>query len=101
MKEVISMQHKLSSHGKSLTRYSIRIMALLVLVSSLALGGCSKRSLFETLIDHERKKAKLIVKTENLSYGKITYLTNTTAKSETPIIMLHGYRSFALGRCIR
>lgn len=85
------MQDKLSTHERSLTRYSIWAIALLVLVSSLALGGCSKRALFEALIEHERKNAKLIVKTENLSFGKITYLTNTTAKSETPIIMLHGF----------
>lgn len=85
------MQDKLSTHGRSLTRYSIWAMALLVLVSSLALGGCSKRSLYAALIEHERKNANLIVKTENLSYGKITYLTNTPLKSETPIIMLHGF----------
>jgi len=72
-------------------RYSIWVIALLVLVSMLALGGCSKRSLFQSFTERERNNAKLVVKAENLSCGKITYLTNTTAKSDTPIVMIHGF----------
>lgn len=64
---------------------------LLTLVSLLALGGCSKHALYTRAINHERNNAKLVVKNENLSYGKITYLTNAKTGSEPPIVMLHGF----------
>lgn len=84
------MQDNQSAHGRSLTRYS-RAIPLLAALLSLALGGCSKRSVYDSIIEHERNNAKLVVKTAILNYGKVTYLTNTTSKSETPIVMLHGF----------
>jgi len=86
------MQDNPNTCGMRSIRHSIWFIALLVLVSTLVLGGCSKRALFESFTERERNNAKLIVKTENLSCGKITYLTNVTlAKSDTPIVMIHGF----------
>jgi abhydrolase domain-containing protein 6 len=85
------MQDNQSTHRRSLTRFSVWALPMLVVLLSLALGGCSKRSLYDALIEHERNNAKLVVKTEKLSFGEITYLTNATARSETPIVMLHGF----------
>jgi len=84
------MKNSTSSHRLSLTSYFMWPM-FLVLLSSLTLVGCSKRSLFDALIERQRSKANLVIKTENLKYGKISYLTNTATKNETPIVMLHGF----------
>jgi abhydrolase domain-containing protein 6 len=84
------MQAQLNTSG-ILIKFSIGAVILLMLVSSQALVGCSKREVFAMLMEHERNKAKLVVNTQNLSYGKITYLANTSRKSETSIVMLHGF----------
>lgn len=57
---------------------------LLALVVMAGLGGCDKRSLFQSIMNHERESAKLAVKMENLPYGKVVYLTNGPAGSELP-----------------
>lgn len=65
---------------------------LLALVVMTGLGGCDKRSLFQSIMNHERENAKLTLKMENLPYGKVVYLTNgPVAGSEPPIVMLHGF----------
>ncbi len=85
------MQDNLSPHCRNLKRHSAWTMSFLVLLLSLALGGCSKRSLYDALIAHERSNSKLILKTEKLDFGEITYLTNSTTGSEAPVVMLHGF----------
>lgn len=77
--------------ASSTTKSSVWAMALLVLALSLVLSGCSKHSVFAALMEHERDNANLVAKTETLSFGKITYLTNANTASEPPIVMLHGF----------
>ena len=55
------------------------------------LAGCSKQALFEKAITYERDRSHLSVKTQNLSFGKVVYLTNNKNDKENIIVMLHGF----------
>lgn len=65
-------------------------VALIWLLLS-SLGGCSKQAVFEKAIAHERESAHLSVKTQSLSFGEITYLSNDKDDTAETIVMLHGF----------
>ncbi|WP_129127018.1 alpha/beta fold hydrolase [Geomonas oryzae] len=85
------MTHERQFRARSFTKTSLLGTALLMLLLSPMLSGCSKRTVYNSIIEHERSNAKLVAKTEILSYGKVSYLTNTTTGNRTPIVMLHGF----------
>lgn len=55
------------------------------------LAGCSKKTIFDKAITYERNRSHLSVKTQNLGFGKVVYLTNNKNDKEETIVMLHGF----------
>lgn len=67
-------------------KYLVSLVALLAVLS-----GCSKQALFDKAITYERERSHLSVKTQNLSFGKIVYLSNGENNKNEAIVMLHGF----------
>jgi len=60
---------------------------------STILAGCSKQALFDKAITYERERSHLSVKTQNLSFGKVVYLSNGENNQNEAVVMLHGFGS--------
>lgn len=67
------------------------IFAVIVVVISATCSSCSKRELFAKAMAYERGRAHLTVRIEDLSFGKIVYLSNDVTEKKESIVMLHGF----------
>ena len=67
------------------------LVVFFFLLLSANLGGCSRTALFEKAIAYERESAHLSVKTQDLSFGKVAYLSNNKSDKEAVVVMLHGF----------
>jgi abhydrolase domain-containing protein 6 len=74
-------------------RQSIRksLFTLSVVIFSLTCAGCNKHDLFTKAIALERYRSHLAAHTQNLSFGKIVYLSNDLHDEKETIVMLHGF----------
>lgn len=57
----------------------------------LLLIECSGSKIYTWMLGYERGKAELVVKTIDLSEGKIEYMTNTIVPQKQTILMIHGF----------
>ncbi|MCH8499957.1 MAG: alpha/beta fold hydrolase [Marinobacter sp.] len=66
---------------------------LLLLVLALTLAGCSRQTLFDTAMNHERRAAGLEVHTLQIQDGQITisYATNAPQAERDTILLIHGF----------
>lgn len=55
------------------------------------LAGCSKQAIFVKAIAYERDRSHLSVKTQDISFGNVVYLSNNENGKEETIITLHGF----------
>jgi len=53
-------------------------------------NGCSSKALYSTAIDYSRHKAGLIKKSKKMTFGKVSYLENTSFQLPT-LVLLHGF----------
>ena len=66
---------------------------LLLLTIALTLAGCSRQTLFESAMNHERRAAGLELHSLEIQGGKLTisYAANTPQAERDTILLIHGF----------
>ena len=66
-------------------------MVLTILLAYiLVINGCSSKELYVTAIDYSRNKAEIVKKSKDFTFGKVSYLENTSKHLPT-LVLLHGF----------